>query len=79
MCNLIIGTLPSSIGLFTSVTVLGFDSNKLTGSYKYYLLPSVYTLILNNSCFIIGTIPSTIGSLVALQQIYLSTNSFHGK
>jgi len=71
------GTIPTSLGLMTTLTVLDLSKNSFTGfvpsSLEY--LTDVTSLDLSYN-FFSGTIPSAIGSMTSLIKLYISNNQF---
>lgn len=77
--NLFSGSLPSEVGLLTSLTRLGLNGNVLTGSLpsELGLLTSLFELRLGRNS-LTGTLPSDLGSLTRLSVLVLSGNSMTG-
>jgi len=77
--NNLIGTIPTEIGLLTSLIILGFPSNKLSG-----ILPSQMENLSNLKGLIFytnelsGPIPSWLGSLSNLEWLSMPNNKFSG-
>ena len=78
--HVIVGTIPSSIGLLNNLIGLYLDHNYLNGSLMSYDLNNVLCiLIVDILCLnILGHIPSSIGSLTNLINLYLDSCCFSG-
>lgn len=73
------GTIPSSIGNLTNLTLLELYNNQLTGSIPTSIenLTKLEIFDLNNN-LLTGTIPAGIGNLTKLEILDLSTNQLEG-
>ena len=68
------GTIPSSIGVLTSMTYLNVGNNKLTGIFKIRI-----NTLFAEVHFVLGTIPSSIDSMTNLVNFGLNDNCLNGK
>ena len=64
------------MGSLTSITFLDMSSNKLIGYYKFNYVCFMHVFI--DIVLLIGTIPSSIGSLTKLLDLFLYHNSLTG-
>ena len=77
--NKLIGTIPSSIGLVTTLRFLSLTQNRISGTIPASLadLTSLESLDWEDSS-LSGTLPSSIGNIRTLSSLYLSLNSLSG-
>jgi Leucine-rich repeat (LRR) protein len=70
------GPLSSSIGLFSELTTLALSNNALGGTIPIELtnLKKAYKVLLA-STNLTGTLPSTIGTMMALTQLDIAGNN----
>ena len=75
----LVGTLPSSIGLLTSLLELVVADNNITGELptEFGMLNMLTSLVVEDTS-ISGTIPSHLADISGLQHLVLDSNSFEG-
>jgi len=73
------GTVPSSIGNFSSLTILDLAFGNLSGSFPAGIqnLGNIKTLVLSG-CGFSGPLPAWLGTLTSLEQLVLHNNNFTG-
>ncbi len=77
--NNLLGSLPSSLGNLTGMSLLYLSSNNLSGAVPTSLsgLSSLEKLYLDRNQ-LVGPFPSQLQSISSLKELYLSYNNFYG-